>query len=61
MKFKIIIDTDPDLVISSYQENTGIPTEQIGLTLEEIISEELMGWLISSGIEVIDIQELNEH
>jgi hypothetical protein len=59
MKFRLIIECDPDYVLNTYTENTGIPTEEITLTLEEIIKEEL-SWLAPSEIYVKEIEQINE-
>lgn len=59
MKFLIKVQVDPDCILASYTENTGIPTEEITLTLEEIIKEELL-WLVPSNIYVEEIKQIKD-
>lgn len=60
MKYKITLTFNPDDLIFTYCENTGISIEECDLDIESILEEEVSGWLSSSEIYVLNLEEVKE-
>lgn len=60
MKYKITLIFNPDELIATYCDNQGISTKECDLDLESILEEEVSGWLSSSEIYVLNLEEVTE-
>lgn len=59
MMYLVKLQFNPDDLIQAYCDSQGITIEQCGLSVEEILEQEL-GWLDASRVAVIDLEELKE-
>lgn len=59
MIYSVQLQFNPDDLIQAYCDSQGITIEQCGLSVEEILEQEL-GWLDASGVTVIELEELKE-
>ena len=60
MKYSVTLTFNPDELIATYCENTGICIEECDLSVEDILEEEVSGWLSSSEIYVLNLEEVKE-
>ena len=60
MKYQVTLTFNPDELIATYCDNQGIFIEECDLDLESILEEEVSGWLSSSEIYVLNLEEVIE-
>ena len=60
MKYKITLTFNPDELLETYAENQGISIEECDLSVEDILEEEVSGWLSSSERYVLNLEEVKE-
>ena len=50
MKYNVTLEFDPDELIQTFADNQGISIQNVDLSVENILEQEVTGWLDASGI-----------
>jgi hypothetical protein len=60
VKYNVTLEFDPDELIQTFADNQGISIQNVDLSVENILEQEVPGWLDASGVSVKSIKKVEE-